>query len=145
MTLGYTDHVAPSGFVEIDHTADWALQVRGTDLADLLAQAAGGMLSLASALPLPGPPTGSRTLTLRSADRESLLVRWLEEILFIVESEGMQPREMRLNIQGRYHLTAVVALCPTASLARSIKAVTFHDLRVADTGNGLEAKLVFDV
>jgi SHS2 domain-containing protein len=145
MTLGYTDHVAPSGFVEIDHTADWALRAHGTDLADLLAQAAGGMLSLAGAVPLPGPPASSRTLTLRSADRESLLVRWLEELLFIVESEGMQPREMRLNVQGRFHLRAVVGLSPTATLTRSIKAVTFHDLRVTDTGDGLEAKLVFDV
>jgi SHS2 domain-containing protein len=30
-------------------------------------------------------------------------------------------------------------------LTRAIKAITFHGLRVVDTHEGLEAKLVFDV
>ena len=51
MTLGYTPSVTPSGYVELDHTADWALRVQGTDLADLLEQAAAGMLALAGAVP----------------------------------------------------------------------------------------------
>lgn len=145
MTLGYTPTVTPSGFVELDHTADWALRAQGTDLADLLAQAAGGMLSLAGAVPVPGPMSGARTLTLQAADRETLLVRWLEEVLFLVESESLLPREMRLKIEGRFLLTARLGLWTVARLTRAIKAVTFHDLRVADTAEGLEAKLVFDV
>lgn len=145
MTLGYTHVVTPSGFVELDHTADWALRAQGTDMADLLAQAAGGMLSLAGAVPLAGPMSGVRTLTLRAADRETLLVRWLEEVLFLIESESLLPREMRLQIEGRFLLTARLGLCPVARLRRAIKAVTFHDLHVVENTEGLEAKLVFDV
>ena len=145
MTLGYTHAVTPSGFVELDHTADWALRAQGTDLADLLAQAAGGMLSLAGAIPASGPTAGARTLTLQAADRETLLVRWLEEVLYLVESESLLPREMRLKIDGRFLLAARLGLSPVAQLTRAIKAVTFHGLRVVDTDEGLEAKLVFDV
>lgn len=131
--------------MELDHTADWALRAQGTDLADLLAQAAGGMLSLASAVPMPGPASGVRTLTVQGADRETLLVRWLEEILFLLESESLLPREMRLRINGHFLLTARLGLAPAARPRRAIKAVTFHDLRVVETGQGLQAKLVFDV
>lgn len=143
--MGYTQPVTPSGFVELDHTADWALQAQGTDLADLLAQAAVGMFSLAGAVPLPGPNSGERTLTLQAADRETLLVRWLEEILFLLESESLLPREMRLEVEGRFRLRARIGVAPASRLTRAIKAVTFHDLRVVDTHEGLEAKLVFDV
>jgi len=145
MTMGYTQLVTPSGFVELDHTADWALRAQGTDLADLLAQAAGGMLSLAGAIPTTGPIGGTRSLTLRAADRETLLVRWLEEVLFLLESESLVPREMRLRVEGRFLLTARLGLCPVAQVRRAIKAVTFHDLCVVDNVEGLEAKLVFDV
>jgi hypothetical protein len=47
--------MASSGFVDLDHTADWAIRVRGVDLVDLFLQAAAGLLSLANPTPAPGP------------------------------------------------------------------------------------------
>ena len=45
--MTYTVAVERSGFEEVDHTADWALKARGSDLADLFCQAALGMMHLA--------------------------------------------------------------------------------------------------
>ena len=145
MTLGYTGRVPSSGYVEIDHTADWALRVHGVDLADLLQQAAAGMLALAGAVPVLDADTQTLTLQLQAADRETLLVRWLEEVLFLVESRSLLPVHIQMEIDPELHSAARLELAPLARLSRAIKAVTFHGLRVIDTSEGLKATLVFDV
>lgn len=137
--------MAADGISEVDHTADWALDVRGIDFADLLAQAAGGMLSLAGAVPAAGTQPGRRRVRLECPDRETLLVRWLEEILFLLESEGKVPREMHLRIGGGFRLEARLAMSAAAGRPRAIKAVTFHALQVEDHPGGVRARLVFDV
>jgi len=145
MTLGYTGGVPASGYVEINHTADWALRVHGVDLADLLQQAAAGMLALAGALPVPDATTQPRTLRLQAADRETLLVRWLEELLFLLENQGLLPGRIQLEVGPGLQLEARLELGPVGRLSRAIKAVTFHGLHVIDTSEGVEATLVFDV
>jgi len=64
------------GFEELEHTADWALRVRGRDLAELLVNAANGMMELAGVQTASAAGT-IRKLELTSLDRESLLVDWL--------------------------------------------------------------------
>ena len=143
--MGYTDLVPSSGFVDLDHTADWAIRVRGADLPDLFAQAAAGMLSLANPAPLPNRPGLRRQVRLQAADRETLLVRWLEEVHFLLETQGQVPQCIRLRISPDLWLTADLVLGPVESPGRAIKAVTFHTLQVVETTGGLEATIVFDV
>lgn len=144
-TLGYTQRVTASGFVDLDHTADWAIRVRGVDLSDLFRQAAAGMLSLADPTPTPDRPSAHIQLRLRSSDRESLLVRWLEELLFLLEVQHLIPRSIQLHISPELDLVAELEVGAAAAPGRAIKAVTFHGLRVSETASGLEATVVFDV
>jgi SHS2 domain-containing protein len=144
-TMDYTVRVPSSGFVDLDHTADWAICVRGADLPDLFTQAAAGMLSLANPCPLPGRPGLRRQVHLLAADRESLLVRWLEELHFMLETQGQVPRHLHLRISPDLELSADLILGPVEAPGRAIKAITFHGLRVLETSNGLEATVVFDV
>jgi SHS2 domain-containing protein len=144
-TLGYTDRVPSSGFVDLDHTADWAIRVQGADLPDLCVQAAAGMLSLANPSPLPSRLGVHRQVRVRAADRESLLVRWLEELHFMLEAQGQVPRRIQLNISPDLVLVADLVVGPVEVPGRAIKAVTFHGLQVKETASGLEATVVFDV
>jgi SHS2 domain-containing protein len=144
-TLGYTGGVTSSGFVNLDHTADWAIHVRGVDLPDLFAQAAVGMLSLANPSPLVDRPGVHRQVRFQAPDREALLVRWLEELLFLLETQGQVPRSIQVSISSDLRLSADLVLGPVEAPGRDIKAVTFHGLRVAETDLGLEATVVFDV
>ena len=144
-TMDYTVRVPSSGFVDLDHTADWAIRVRGADLPDLFAQAAAGMLSLANPAPLPNGPGLRRQVRLQAADRETLLVRWLEELHFLLETQGQVPQCIRLSISPGFWLTADLVLAPVESPGHAIKAITFHRLQVAETAGGLEATIVFDV
>jgi SHS2 domain-containing protein len=144
-TLGYTGGVTSSGFVNLDHTADWAIRVRGADLPDLFAQAAAGMLSLANPSPLAGRPGMHRRVRFQAPDREALLVRWLEELHFLLETQSQVPRSIQVSISPHLQLSADLILDPVDAPGRDIKAVTFHGLRVAETDLGLEATIVFDV
>jgi len=145
MTLDYTEWMASSGFVDLDHTADWAIRVRGVDLSDLFRQAAAGLLSLADPTPAPEHPTSHVRLRLKSADRETLLVRWLEELHFLLETQRLIPRSIQVRVSPKLSLIADLELGAAASPGRAIKAVTFHDLRISETTDGLEATVVFDV
>ncbi len=64
------------GFEEIDHTADRAFRVTGRDMASLLENAALTMRAL-DAPRSARNPSATRQIEGQGADRESLLVNWL--------------------------------------------------------------------
>jgi SHS2 domain-containing protein len=131
-------------FEEIEHTADQALRVRGTDFKELLHNAALGMLELTGAIPQSGP-SRDREIYVQAPDREGLLVTWLEELLFSVETRGVTFTKFELHITGDTHLVAKVQETPIAAITKYIKAVTYHDLEIEKTEDGLETTVVFDV
>jgi SHS2 domain-containing protein len=131
-------------FEEIEHTADQALWVRGTDFKELLHNAALGMLQLTGAIPSSGP-SQDRKIEVHAPDREGLLVTWLEELLFSVEVRGVTYTKFELQITSDTHLVAKVQETPIAAITRHIKAVTYHDLEIEKTKDGLETTVVFDV
>jgi SHS2 domain-containing protein len=131
-------------FEEIEHTADWALRVRGENLTKLLHNAALGMLQIADIEPGPGP-SQENVITINAADRESLLVTWLEELLFNIETRGITYTSFDLQLDGYTKLVARVSEAPIGKIRREIKAVTYHDLEIRQTVAGLEVTLVFDV
>lgn len=77
-----------NNFEEIEHTADWAYRVRGENLAELFIQAALGLYSLVGMQLALGEGI-TRSLQLEGIDRESLLVVWLNELLYFHKSEGL--------------------------------------------------------
>lgn len=131
-------------FEEIEHTADLALRVRGRDLAELLMHAAMGMLAL-SAVKFSTHEGRRITLELSAADGEQLLVLWLEELLYGMEMRGVAYQDFALTAHDGPGLKATMREVELESIGRQIKAVTFHDLRIITTQEGLEATVVFDV
>jgi SHS2 domain-containing protein len=131
-------------YEEIEHTADLALRVHGKDLAELLRNAAEGMLNLSEAQPKPGE---SRIvhLDLQAPDDVQLLVVWLEELLYGMEMREVTYRDFELQVIDGTRLIASMQEQPLGSMTMHIKAVTFHDLRIIPTQEGLEATIVFDI
>jgi SHS2 domain-containing protein len=136
--------VANPSFEEVDHTADWALRVRGRDFPDLLRNASVGMLELAGIVADQGPGI-VEDLTLNAPDREGLLVAWLEEVLYRVESRGLAVESAVMDEAPSGGLRARLTLQPVVRAERTIKAVTYHNLVVQRTSQGWEATVVFDV
>ncbi len=131
-------------YEEIDHTADWALRVRGQNLTDLFRNAALGMLSLLEIEPLPGN-SESRSFELKAEDTETLLVTWLEELLYPLEVEGAAVVDFRVDVLEKVQLKATVKLNKIASINKEIKAVTFNELDIRAAEFGYETIIVFDV
>ncbi len=131
------------GHEELPHTADWALRVWAEDLPSLFAEAARGMYSLSS-VQLESGPRLVRGLELEAADNESLLVAFLSELLYIQEQERIGFDDLDIVIHGT-RLQSKMEGVPLASVAKPIKAVTFHNLRITRSEQGCQVELVFDV
>jgi SHS2 domain-containing protein len=133
------------GFQEVEHTADWSLRVRGRDLRELLVNAARGMNHLIVS-DLDAVPTDvQRSVILDAFDAESLLVEWLSELAYWAESEMLVFREFDLREVTSDRLEALVRGGHATGLQRHIKAVTYHDLQIVESDEGLEVTVVFDV
>lgn len=131
------------GFREIEHTADWELEVWAPELASLLEQAALGMTVL-SGIRLQAGPRLNREISLTAVDPENLIVAFLSELLYILETEGVGFDQVKVQEQD-CRMTAKLNGAALASIDKEIKAVTFHNLAVQRTPDGLRVNIVFDV
>lgn len=111
----------------------------------LLLSAAEGMFELMH-LEKVGSVIGHSRIEVEAYDREELLVAWLEELLFLVETRQVtfDIGELTLSEDGK-RVGAKVDEYRISRLEKEIKAVTYHGLQVRDTPAGLEATVVFDV
>ncbi|MFH2098810.1 MAG: archease, partial [Pseudomonadota bacterium] len=82
-------------------------------------------------------------------DPADLLVNWLREILFLFWSEGLLVCQVRIQEVSGTFLTAEIlgeTFRPdTHPVGEEIKAVTWHQARVARENNGWTAQVIFDV
>jgi SHS2 domain-containing protein len=76
-----------SGYLELAHTADWALKVWAPDLVRLFIEAAAGMYMLME-VQLEHEPRSSVPLDLQAFDDESLLVAFLVNCCTWVKNRG---------------------------------------------------------
>jgi SHS2 domain-containing protein len=130
---------------EVEHTADWALRVRGQDLGALFTNAAVGLARLMVEELATIPLEVERSITVEALDVESLLVAWLEELAFLAEMESLVFPRVDVSSITPERLVAKVVGGRSAFLQKHIKAVTYHNLEVVQTESGYEATLVFDV
>ena len=129
---------------EIEHTADWAIRVRGRNLEDLFLNAALGMAMLMADLDAVEPGI-KRQVELEEFDTETLLVSWLSELLWFNEETGAVFVRYEVERLTSTQLEATVWGGPTPSQWKHIKAVTYHDLEIVATDDGYEVTVVFDV
>ena len=133
-----------AGYRELEHTADWQLEAWAPDLPGLLEQCARGMQALSGVQLDPGAEPDWRTLTLSAADPESLLVSFLSELLYLSEQESLACERFELSLAG-HDLRANLRCRAILRLEKEIKAVTYHNLEVVSTSQGLRTRVVFDV
>jgi SHS2 domain-containing protein len=94
-----------------------------------------------------------RTVRLEADDREALLVEWLNELLFLIEQEGVLFVDFRIQsasdpaepLQDRATLVANVGGAAAPVTRAHIKAATFHDLQLVKDNGGWSTVITFDV
>lgn len=131
-------------FEEIDHTADRAFRVTGRDMVALLENAARAMQTLDGPRPA-AEPSATQEIEVKGVDRETLLVNWLNEILYLEQVQGLMCVRFQICELKHDSVRARVETCEGDQNITQIKAVTFHNLKIRETSEGLEAEVVVDV
>jgi SHS2 domain-containing protein len=131
------------GHLEVDHTADWGLEVWAPDLPGMMEEAARGMYALMGTV-VSDDSRCHRQLEIAGEDREQLLVSFLEELLYIADHEELAFDGYLLNLVDT-NLLARLEGGFLVSRDKEIKAVTYHYLEIEETGRGLETRIIFDV
>jgi SHS2 domain-containing protein len=139
---------ADSRYRVLEHTADVGIVATGTTLSRTFEAAAEGMYSIM--VELEGVREAvTREVRVVAPGRERLLVAWLLELLLLTDTEGMVFRRFEIALDGETELRARVFGEPIDparhELGAEVKAVTRHQLRVRETPDGYEARVIFDI
>jgi SHS2 domain-containing protein len=137
------------GVRELEHTADLGIEVRAPDLPELFHRAAIGMLRVLGPdereANLPGTESVIE-LGLAAAETDLLLSRWLREILYLRETEGLAYRRATFSLLTPHRLEARLVVAPASrEPEREIKGITYHGLAAEERGGGWWARIIFDL
>jgi SHS2 domain-containing protein len=125
-----------------EHTAEVELVIDAARPAEVFAEAALAFAELAGA----GADVEDRAVRevrLEAHDRASLLVDWLEELIYLADTDGFVPLHADVQLDGERLEArlegAVGAVDPL------VKAATYHGLAFAERDGRWEARVVLDV
>ena len=138
----------PGPFEILEHPADIGFVAYGRTLEELFENAALAMLSLACELESVAERI-SRFVQTTGNDNEALLYGWLAEVLAAADAEQLVFRRADVTAVGNGRACGTLygeAYDKTRHQAGTyIKAVTYHQLRVEQTGEGWRAQVYLDV
>jgi SHS2 domain-containing protein len=132
----------------IDHTADLGIAIRAHHLPELFACAANALFDLTCDLQSV-TPRETFHLQLENPELESLMVAWLNELIYIHETQRLLFKSFDVKIGGNYQLSAQaegeILDLHKHTIYRSIKAATYHQLEILQEGGLWTARIIFDV
>jgi len=135
------------GFELREHTADVAVEATGGRLGETFAAVADGM---SAAMCETVPATGERlAIEVEAESLEALLFDYLDELIYRRDVEGVLPVENTAGVietADGWRISASARGVPLEEIhAREVKAVTYSDMRIEQSGGGWRAYVVLDV
>lgn len=127
----------------VDHTAELELRIEAETPKQVFEDALAAFAELVDGDGGDGDPI-THELWLTAADRPALLVRWLEELVFLADTELFVPRRVSSLEVGRQEIRARVEGIQ-GSPRPLVKGVTYHGLELARREGAWRARLVLDV
>ncbi len=130
----------------LEHTADVRIECRAPALAPLLEIAARALYAVALRDPQDRTDT-ERTVGLRAGSREELLVNWLNELVFLLDTEGFVASTMAFDRVTSRSVNAHLRGYTGGPEDREteVKAATYHDIEITKFEEGLVARFVLDL
>jgi len=134
-------------FEIINHTADVGIRAYGADIGQAFANAARALFSLIAELDNVGEVI-YRDIELSAQDQESLLVEWLNELIYLFDTENVIFKRFDIielnNTQLKARGYGEKVDNSKHKLKTGVKAATYHMLRV-DKGEGCQVQVLFDI
>jgi len=138
----------PKAYEVFEHTADVGLHAFGRTLPELFVHAAQGMESLLVPAEQVRAVT-SRQITVDGHDTISLLISWLNELVFLFDTEYLLFRNFVIETINETQLTGRAYGEPydrqRHHLSSAIKAVTWHEAAITRLDEGYQARIIFDL
>ena len=135
-------------FDVVEHTADTGIVAYGADMREAFANAAYGMFSLMADLKQVREET-SRYIEAEAGDRESLVVSWLNELLYMFDVERIIFKRFDIleltNTRLRADAYGEKADASRHDLRGGVKAATYHMLKVSKDRGRWSVRVIFDV
>jgi SHS2 domain-containing protein len=135
-----------------DHTADVGFELGAPTLEDMFEEALRALLMTLFERP-PEKGESEHSVQLTAPDLETLLVRWINELVFLVQGDGFVPIHAVVQIEESggegFSLEASLTGAPLDLEGNSwlgeIKSATFHGLDVRQDGEDWRARVILDV
>jgi SHS2 domain-containing protein len=131
----------------LDHTADVGIVAYGTDINQAFVNAARALFSLITDLDDVAEIL-YRDIKLTASDQESLLVEWLNELIYLFDTEGIVFRRFDITQLNSTRLKArsygEKVDSAKHGIKTGVKAATYHMLKV-DKDNGCRVRVLFDI
>ncbi len=139
---------ADKGYAFFDHTADIGICAQGTTLGELFIRMAQGLVELLAEDSILTPQQ-ARAVQLSAKDADSLLLAWLQEILFWFSTDRfltvqyaldeVTPTQLRGQVRG-------ATFDPSRhAQGREVKAITRHLLEVRREPGGWSGRVIVDI
>lgn len=138
----------------LDHTGDAGMLLRAERLDRLFELARGALVDELLAEP---PAHGDTVLELelRAPELDRLLRRWLDELLYLLQTRGRVPVASRVELvpegdgPAGWRLHARLTVAPLDLDAHGwrgeVKGVTYHALELGPEASGWRARIILDV
>lgn len=135
-------------FEIIEHTADIGIRAFGASETEVFENAAIGMFSLISDLEKIREDNDFN-IEIEAEDRETLLVEWLNELIYLYDSQELLLKSFRIASLKETALRGIAYgehIDPSRhDLNADIKAATYHMLKIKKDPDGWIAEIIFDV
>lgn len=130
------------------HTADLGMLIRGNSCEELFRNA--GMALLEQLVDNKAPETGKTIeISVSGNDPADLMVKWLSEILYLFEGEGLIVTDIYISSLSQNKISANLKAMEYDSryheYLKEIKAVTYHQIEVKGKSGLWTAKVIFDL
>lgn len=141
-----------AGFEFIDISGDAGVRAFGNTFDEVFAHTAKGMYKLVTDVEKLEIEKSIR-ITLESHSLESLLVKWLNELIFHIDTDGFIGKEIRIiSLDTDSDTKSIDSVMAGGKLNQSrhevgllLKAATYHKLKLYERDGLLFAEVIFDI
>jgi SHS2 domain-containing protein len=135
-------------FEIVEHTADVGFRAWGATPAELFANAARALIAIATD-PASIRATAQLPVEITGHDFESLMVNWLEELLYLFDTGRFAACDFTIGEIAPERLRARIAGEPRDPARHRwkiiVKAITYHQIEVIERNGRWEAAIFVDI
>jgi SHS2 domain-containing protein len=136
----------------LEHTSDIGVRVKASSLESSFEESACALLYLIfgkNQLENLKLTSDTAIVTISGIDRESLLINFLNEILYLIDADNIYPTNIRVQIKSENNLTLLFNKnyfdLENYPINLYVKAVTYHQLKILTENKDIIIEFFVDI